>query len=267
MAGSEKAIFVTGAASGIGLATARLFSVRGWRVGLADNNADSLARVAATFPAKRTSSHPLDVRDRAGWVAALDAFTAAGQMDVLFNNAGIGLGGEFAEAPFDALDRVVAINLMGVINGARIGHAYLKRTPGSCLLNTASASAIYGTPGLATYSATKFAVRALTEALDGEWHPDGIKVRALIPGFVDTAILDDVGDGQGDARDAIRAAGLEIVTADEVAAAAWRAVHGERLHTIIGATPRRLLFAARWMPGRLRRMMRANVLKTRGSVA
>ena len=67
---------------------------------------------------------------------------------------------------------------MGVLNGARIGHPYLAKTPGSCLLNTASASAIYGSAGLALYSATKFAVRALTEALDGEWAAHGIRVRA-----------------------------------------------------------------------------------------
>ncbi|HEX8388013.1 MAG TPA: SDR family oxidoreductase [Sphingomonas sp.] len=261
----EKAIFVTGGASGIGLATAKLFSERGWRVGLTDVDEAKLAAAMARFPAERTWASRLDVRDRDGWRAALDAFTAAsgGRLDVLFNNAGVGLGGPLAEADFDAIDRTVAINLIGVINGARIGHAHLTRTPGSCLLNTASASAIYGSAGLATYSATKFAVRALTEALDAEWHADGVRVRALVPAFIDTPILDDVGDGRGDVRDSLRAAGLEIGTVDAVAKAAWAAVHGERLHTPVGATARRLLFAARWMPGRLRRMMRASALRAR----
>ena len=81
---------------------------------------------------------------------------------MLFNNAGVPMGGAFEAASFDEIDRTLAINFTGVLNGARIGHAYLARTPGSCLLNTASASAIYGSAGLATYSATKFAVRALT---------------------------------------------------------------------------------------------------------
>jgi NAD(P)-dependent dehydrogenase (short-subunit alcohol dehydrogenase family) len=154
------------------------------------------------------------------------------------------------------------VNFVGVLNGARIGHAHLKRTPGSCLLNTASASGIYGSAGLATYSATKFAVRALTEALDGEWHPDGIRVRSLMPAFIETPILDNVGDGSNrSARDSILAAGLEIGTVDDVAQAAWRAVHGERLHTPVGRTARRLLFGARWMPGRLRAMMRASSLR------
>ena len=108
---------------------------------------------------------------------------------MLFNNAGIGTGGPIAQMSFEDMDRVVAINLGGVLNGAKIGHAYLATTPGSCLLNTASASAIYGTSGLVVYSATKFGVRALTEGLDGEWYGDGIKVRDLIPGFIDTPLL------------------------------------------------------------------------------
>lgn len=185
-----RAIFITGGGSGIGRATAQLFAGRGWRVGLADVDAAGLAGTAALC-GDAASTWVMDVRDRDAWVAALDAFTGiAGRLDVLFNNAGVPMGGALEAASFDEIDRTVAINFGGVLNGARIGHAYLAGTPGSCLLNTASASAIYGSPGLATYSATKFAVRALTEALDGEWHAQGIRVRAIVPGFIDTPLLD-----------------------------------------------------------------------------
>lgn len=258
-----KSIFVTGGASGIGAATARLFSGRGWRVGLADVDAAGLAATAALMPPDRTSIHPMDVRDRDAWVRELDRFTApqAGALDVLFNNAGIPHGGPFAEASFEEIDRVVAVNLMGAINGARIGHAYLARAQG-CLLNTASASAIYGTAGLAPYSATKFAVRALTEALDGEWHPDGIRVRALIPGFIDTPLLRRTPEGSNRSiRETVQEAGLELTSADAVAEAAWAAVHGDRLHTLVGRTAHRLAFAARWMPGLLRKRMRQGFLE------
>ena len=189
-----KAIFITGGGSGIGRAVARLFASRGWRVGIADVNESGLAESIALIGGGMAQSYVMDVRDRDAWAATLDAFTHAsgGRLDVLHNNAGIGTGGPLAEADFDELDRTVAINLMGVINGARIGHAYLAKTPGSCLLNTASASAIYGSSGLATYSATKFGVRALTEALDGEWNGAGIKVRDIIPGFIETPLLDRI---------------------------------------------------------------------------
>ena len=166
-----------------------------------------------------------------------------------------------ADIEFADLDRVVAINFGGVLNGARIGYDYLARTPGSCLLNTASASAIYGSAGLATYSATKFAVRALTEALDGEWAAAGIKVRAIVPAFIETPLLDGgVAGSNRTIRDTVTEAGLELTPVEKVAEAAWRAVHGDAVHTYIGKTADRMRFAARWMPGQLRKMMRRGVV-------
>lgn len=257
--GEHKAIFVTGGASGIGRATARLFGERGWRVGLADVDAAGLLATAALIPEGMVRTYRMDVRDRDAWTESLDDFTAfsGGRLDVLFNNAGIGTGGPLADASFDDIDRTVAINFTGVLNGARIGHAYLQRTPGSCLLNTASASGLYGSSGLATYSATKFAVRGLTEALDGEWAKDGIKVRDLLPSFIETPLLDQpIGGSNRSIRESVTGAGLELTPVAEVATAAWDAVHGDRLHSYVGKTARRLAFAARWMPGNLRRRMR-----------
>ena len=254
-----KAIFITGGASGIGRATAQLFATRGWRVGLADVDAAGLAGAAGLLPADMAETYVMDVRDRAAWGAALDAFTATtgGRLDVLHNNAGIGTGGPLTEARFEDLDRTVAINLMGVINGAKIGHAYLVRTPGSCLLNTASASAIYGSAGLATYSATKFGVRALTEALDGEWAANGIKVRSIVPSFIETPLLDGIAGGSNRTiRETVVAAGMELTPVEAVAEAAWKAVHGDAVHSYVGRTAERMRFAARWMPGALRKRMR-----------
>ena len=258
-----KAILVTGGASGIGRAVALHFAARGWRVGIADIDAAGMAATAALLPADRVSTHRLDVRDAAAWEAVLADFTrtSGGRLDVLFNNAGIAAGGPFGEIALDSLDRVIDINFRGVAYGARLGFPYLKATPGGCLLNTASASAIYGTAGLAAYSATKFAVRALTEALDAEWAADGVRVRDLMPGFIDTPLLNVAVAGTNhSARDAVVAGGLEFTPVETVAQAAWDAVHGDRLHTPVGPTARRLSFAARWMPGRLRQTMRARTL-------
>ena len=258
-----KAIFITGGGSGIGQATAKLFAARGWRIGLADVNAQGLKDTAAMLPAGMAEIYEMDVRDRAAWMANLDDFTAksGGRLDVLFNNAGIGTGGPLAEMSFEDIDRTVEINLIGVLNGARIGYAYLARTPGSCLLNTASASAIYGSSGLAPYSATKFGVRALTEALDGEWHGAGIKVRDLVPAFIETPLLNGTTSGSNQSiREHVTSAGLELTPVDKVAEAAWDAVHGDAVHTYVGKTAFRLKFAARWMPGQLRKMMRRGVV-------
>lgn len=257
-----KAILITGGGSGIGRAVAQRFAREGWRVGVADVNAAGLEGTMALLPAERAASYVMDVRDAGEWEAVLAEFVgASGQLDVLFNNAGIGQGGPFGEIGLDELDRVIDINLRGVAYGARLAYPYLKATPGSCLLNTASASAIYGSAGLAIYSATKFAVRGLTEALDGEWAADGIKVRDLMPGFVDTNILAaPVAGSNRSRREAVVEAGLELTPVEDVAQAAWDAVHGPGLHAVIGKTAKRLTFGARWTPGRVRKMMRARVL-------
>lgn len=258
-----RAILVTGGGSGIGRAVAQFFAARGWRVGIADVNAQGLRETAALLPPERTTMHVMDVRDASEWEHVLDEFTQAsgGRLDVLFNNAGVGQGGPYGEIALDALDRVIDVNFRGVAYGARLTYPYLKATPGSCLLNTASASAIYGSAGLAAYSATKFAVRGLTEALDAEWAPEGIKVRSLMPGFIDTNILAvPIAGSNRTARDAVVDGGLEFTPVETVAQAAWDAVHGDRVHSVIGKTARRLTFAARWMPGRLRRMMTARAL-------
>lgn len=258
MAG-EKAIFITGGGSGIGQAVAKLFAARGWRVGLADINAAGLEATAAMLPAGIVTTYVMDVRDRDQWRAVLEGFaaTTGGRIDVLFNNAGIAVGGPLAQASDDEIDRIVGINLVGVINGARAAHPFLKATPGSALVNTASAAAIYGSSGLALYAAVKFGVRGLSEALDAEWAGDGIKVRVVMPSFIDTPLLDsNVAGTNRTARDSVRAAGLEFTPVDEVAEAIWDGIARDKVHVVIGKTARRLAFAARWMPGALRKQMR-----------
>ena len=259
-----KAILITGGASGIGRVIAVKFAREGWRVGLADLDARGMAETAALLDAtERTHSYHLDVRDVDGWEEVLADFAAVsgGRLDVLCNNAGVAAGGAFGEIAIDALNKVIDVNFRGVAYGARVAYPYLKATPGAVLLNTASASAIYGSAGLAAYSATKFAVRGLTEALDGEWAADGIRVRALMPAFIDTPLLAiSVAGSNRSAREAVAQAGLEFTPVDRVAEAAWAAVHGERLHTLVGRTAHRLAFAARWLPGRLRKTMRQRVL-------
>jgi NAD(P)-dependent dehydrogenase (short-subunit alcohol dehydrogenase family) len=259
----EKAIFITGGASGIGQAVARLFAARGWRVGLADVNEVGLRATQAMLPPGMATTHVMDVRDRAAWREALAAFTRAsgGRLDVLFNNAGIAVGGPLAQASDAEVDRIIGINLVGVIEGARAAYPFLKATPGATLVNTASAAAIYGSGGLALYAAVKFGVRGLSEALDAEWAADGINVRVVMPSFIDTPLLDsNVAGTNRTARESVQAAGLEFTPVEQVAEAIWNGIHRDKVHVIIGKTARRLAFAARWMPGALRKQMRRSAL-------
>ena len=261
---ARKAIFITGGASGIGRAVAQRFGREGWFVGIADINEAGMAETAALLPAGGSSIHKLDVRDRAAWDAALADFAraAGGGIDVVFNNAGIPIGGQIVDLGVDEVERTLDINLKGVIFGAQAAYPWLKRSaPGSCLLNTASAAGIYGTPGASVYAATKFGVRGLTESLDAEWAPDGIEVRDLMPGFIDTPLLDHAPNraSNEDIRGRVKEAGLEITPVSQVADAAWSAIHGQTLHTLVGPTARKLAFGARWLPGRVRKQGRASL--------
>lgn len=257
---AAKAIFITGGGSGIGQAVAKHFAAQGWLVGLADVNVAGLEATKAMLPAGMATTHQMDVRDRAAWASALAEFTKAsgGRLDFLFNNAGIAVGGLLANNTDQEVDNIVGINLVGVINGARAAYPYLKATPGSCLVNTASAAAIYGGAGLSLYAAVKFAVRGFSEALDGEWYSDGIKIRVLMPSFIDTPLLDSMAQGSNQtAREVVRGRGLEFTPLDTVAQAVWDAPNHEKVHVIVGKTAKQMAFAQRWMPGALRKQMRA----------
>ena len=213
-------ILVTGAARGIGRATAELFLARGWRVGLYDVDRDAVTEAAGGRD--RAVPGVLDVRDAAQWRTALAEFCGDGGLDVLVNNAGVLSSGPFAAMDPETHRRMVDINLTGVINGAALGQPYLRRQRGM-LINLCSASALYGQPALATYGATKAAVKSLTEALDLEWRRDGVRVRSLLPLFVATDMV--AKDGQNAAS--VGHLGVRL-TADDVAAAAWRAAHERR---------------------------------------
>lgn len=260
MPSNRKCIFVTGAASGLGREVSRHFAAKGWFVGLADVNDTGLGETAQMLPAGQFSIHRLDVTDRAQWKAAVADFTnqTGGRMDVLFNNAGVGSGGPIQDMADADIDRMIAINITGVINGIRAAFPYLQATPGSCVLNTASAAGIYGSAGLSVYSATKFAVRGLTEAHDIEWRELGIKSRSLMPGFIDTNIIGAIDPGSNQTgKEKLLEAGIEVSPVSIIGPAAWDAVHGDKVHTTVNKMAKQLAFAARWFPGRLRRQLGA----------
>jgi short-subunit dehydrogenase len=204
---------------------------------------------------------PLDVRDAGQWRTALRGFCGDGGLDVLINNAGVLSSGPFTETDLDSHRRMVDVNVTGVINGAAEGHDFLQRSPRGMLLNLCSASALYGQPTLATYGATKAAVKSLTEALDIEWRRDGIRVRSLLPLFVSTEMV---------TRDGARASSVSRLgvrlTAEDVAAAAWKVVHERHRpltspHRPVGAQTRVLSVAAAVTPDWANRLVVARLAR------
>ncbi|MFL0357334.1 SDR family oxidoreductase [Erythrobacter sp. GH1-10] len=257
----RRSIFISGGASGIGRATARYFGERGWFVGIGDVNETGMEDTLGLIPGGFKYAHKLDVRDREAWETALAAFATAagGRIDVVVNNAGIATGGPLAGLETEEIERCLDINLKGVLFGAQAAYPYLQKTaPGSCLVNIASAAGINGGSGLSVYSATKFAVRGIAESLDAEWAPEEIKVCSICPSFIETPLLDGTGNRKSNepVRDRVKAAGLEITPVEEVAETIWNAVHGHDLHYLVGKTARKLNFAKRWMPGKVRKQGR-----------
>lgn len=224
---NRKSIFITGAASGIGLETARLFARHGWYVGLADINEGGARMLAAELGENNAFACRLDVTDADAFRDALAAFVrhTDGQLDVLFNNAGILRMGRNETIPLDAQLRIVDVNLNGVLTGIHHALPFLKNTPGARIVTMCSASSLYGVPEIAVYSATKHAVRALTEALDLELARHDIGVSDIIAPYVNTPMIAAV---EQPAR-SVATTGIHVQPA-QVARVVWKAAHGKGLH-------------------------------------
>jgi NAD(P)-dependent dehydrogenase (short-subunit alcohol dehydrogenase family) len=232
----RKAVLITGAAGGIGLATAQRFAREGWCVGLSDLDATKLQGARAAVDGAATFSVELDVRDAAQWQRALAAFVehSGGRLDVLVNNAGV-LKFDWFETQTPAeLELQIDVNVKGVMLGAHCALPYLRATEGAKLINVASQASMAPSPRLAAYSATKYAVRGLSEALDIEFMRLGVRVACIMPGIIDTPML-DVGGKDGQSFRAW-AAGAAAIPPSRVADVIFEAVSGDALHYGVGAS-------------------------------
>lgn len=233
---------------------AKLFHGNGWRVGAVDCSADGLAALADELDGGRLWTRTVDVTDKAALDGALADFCAenpGGGLDMMWNNAGIGVSGWFEDVPYDAAIRVVDVNFKAVLTGAYGALPYLKKASGSLMFSTSSSSGTYGMPRLAVYSATKHAVKGLTEALSVEWQRHGVRVADVLPGLIDTAILTttpEYSEGGASTRsaDEIRSRApkkgpFRWMPASSVAEAAWQAYHHPtRLHWYVPRSVRSL---------------------------
>jgi NADP-dependent 3-hydroxy acid dehydrogenase YdfG len=254
----RRAVFITGAAAGIGRATALSFARNGYVVGAYDideiglkNLSDEIEDLGATV----LTGH-LDVTDPDELTQRLDEFVGAAgnRLDVMINNAGILVAGRFEDIAVQTHHREIDINTKGVVNGLHAAFPHLRATRGSVVVNLASASAIYGQAELANYSATKFFVRAITEALDLEWSRYGIRVIAMWPLYVQTAMTTDVKTGTTDSL-GIRLTAQDI--ADDIVSAvdpSWprRLIH--QVHFPVGRQAKTMAVAARFSPSWLTRL-------------
>lgn len=189
---SGRTAVVTGAGSGIGRALALLLAERGATVHAVDVQGPAVELVVTTIrdAGGTAHAHTVDVADPDAVAALADRVFALGPVDLLFNNAGVGHAGAVVDTPLADWQRVIEVNLLGVVHGV---HAFLPRLVAqqrpAHIVNTASLAGLMPVPGLVPYSTTKAALVGMSDALDAELAGTGVRVSALCPGIIDTAIV------------------------------------------------------------------------------
>jgi short-subunit dehydrogenase len=227
-------VVITGASSGVGRAAAQEFAAVGARLVLAARNAEALREVAAACERAGAEALdvPTDVTD-AGAVSILAqaALARFGRIDVWINNAGIGAVGAFDTTPVEAHEQVVRTNLIGAMNGAHEALRNFKLQRAGILIQTNSIGAYLPSPYAASYAASKFGLRALSESLAGELHrwPD-IHVCDLYPAFLDTPGVSHGGNYTGH----VLKPSPPVYDPLRVARAMVRLVERPRRRTVIG---------------------------------
>jgi NAD(P)-dependent dehydrogenase (short-subunit alcohol dehydrogenase family) len=206
-------VLVTGGASGLGAALVARFVADGHQVLSTDVAAESTPPAGAQY-------RQLNVRDAGDWDQAVAWCEENwGGLDILVNNAGIATGGRIDVESLDEWDRVVDINLMGVVRGCRAFTPVFKRQRSGHIVNTASAAGLVHPPMMSSYNTVKAGVVALSETLSHELHPYGVTVSVICPSFFKTNLGDSI---QGDDLE-MRATARKLIeksprTADEIAA-------------------------------------------------
>ena len=223
----KKSIFITGAAGGMGSSTARLFKKNGWFVGCYDINESSLDELKSELGNEDIVYEQLDVTKKSQFEECLSNFSknTNDTLDILFNNAGITEGGFSDEIPYENHIKIININVIGVINGIYSAASLLKNTENSLCISTSSSSGIMGMEMIATYSATKHAIKGLTESLSAEFSRFDTRVSDILPGVIDTPMISK------EIRDHLPESGMwRLISSDEIAETVWASYHSNDIH-------------------------------------
>jgi NAD(P)-dependent dehydrogenase (short-subunit alcohol dehydrogenase family) len=265
-----KTALVTGAGSGIGRATATAFARRGANLVLCDLNEAALAETSEAIRqlGRSVQSHTVDVADPDAMCTFADTVHEQLEaVDILMNNAGVGLGGGALHTSLEDWDWIIGINLRGVIHGCHYFlPAMVKRGRGGHVVNVSSMAGYFATEALTAYCTTKFGVLGFSEALREEVAPHGIGVTAICPGIINTPITATSPYRGPDAAPETRQYAVEMYqrrnyTADRVAAGVLKAIHRNRAVAPISPEAWAAYYLKRFAPWLLARLSRT--LRTR----
>ena len=204
-----------------------LFKKNGWFVGCYDINESSLDELKSELGNEDIVYEQLDVTKKSQFEECLSNFSknTNDTLDILFNNAGITEGGFFDEIPYENHIKIININVIGVINGIYSAASLLKNTENSLCISTSSSSGIMGMEMIATYSATKHAIKGLTESLSAEFSRFDTRVSDILPGVIDTPMISK------EIRDHLPESGMwRLISSDEIAETVWASYHSNDIH-------------------------------------
>ena len=258
---------VTGGASGIGRALCEELARRGATVIIADINLSGAREVESAIAASEGMAFAayVDVRD-AGSVQSLvdDTVNRHGRLDIIFNNAGIGVGGELHEIALEHWGTVIAVNLMGVVHGVAAAYPVMLRQGAGQIVNIASLAGLIGSPGLGPYATTKGAVVSLTSALRAEGEALGVRASVVCPGFVDTAIYENAVGVKVDKEALLKKLGLRMMPAREAALAILKGTERNQGVIVFPWSARFLYLLTRVCPWLLEPFQRRMTRRLRG---
>jgi NAD(P)-dependent dehydrogenase (short-subunit alcohol dehydrogenase family) len=264
---ANKVVFITGAASGIGLELARQLTAIGARVVLTDRDAEGVERAAADLGGSAVG-WSLDVTDAAAFEAALDrAWEDCGRVDILVNNAGFGMAGELADIDAGMWERIVAVNLMGVVTGCRLAFPRMQAQGGGQIVNIASIFGLLPGPLYSPYVATKHAVVGLSRSLRLEGRAAGIKVNVICPGFIETRIVENAELANVDRARARASIPFRFLPVSEAAGEILRGVARDQGTVIFPLQMRLLCGLDRLAPGLVARLLQRELARTRDTLA
>lgn len=258
----NKSVAITGGGSGIGKALGRELVRRGARVWLSDVNGEAAAQAAREIGGD-TQSAALDVTDAGAVEAHIDEVARAhGRIDAVFNNAGIGVGGDISELNLDHFNRSLDVNVRGVVHGILAAFPRMKAQGSGTIVNTASAAGLLALPLMAPYAMSKHAVVGLSNSLRFEASEHGISMNVLCPTAIETPLLEtnvarELGASwRPDIRTYLTRIGGSPFPVDKFAQYALDQVERDRAVIVAPLGARLRLGVARWVPSLVERLTR-----------